>query len=110
MAVMVCYVSYCKKQGLPLMGSRPCSEGRAMQVYEEITPQEMKAEQKEMQMTVQKRGTPPVLIQTVICVLILAAALFLKYVLPAVYEEARMWYDDEMAKSVLITYDDVSSL
>ena len=81
-----------------------------MQIYEEITPQEVKQEQQEVLPTVQKTGTPLIVVQSVLCLLVLLAALVLKYVLPMLYEDARSWYDAEMARSVLITYDNAPNL
>lgn len=49
-------------------------------------------------------------LQTVVCALILLAALFLRSFLPELYGELRAKYDAELNKSILITQDDVSSL
>ena len=47
-------------------------------------------------------------LQTVICVLALLTALFLRSFLPELYGELRAKYDAELNKSILITQDDVS--
>ena len=46
-------------------------------------------------------------LQTVICVLVLLAALFLRSFLPELYGELRARYDAELNRSILITQDDV---
>ena len=47
-------------------------------------------------------------LQTVICVLVLLAALFMHSFLPELYSELRARCDAELNKSILITQDDVS--
>ncbi len=46
--------------------------------------------------------------QTVVCVLILLAAFFLRSFLPELYGELRAKYDAELNRSILISQNDVS--
>ena len=46
-------------------------------------------------------------LQTLVCVLILLAAFFLRGVLPELYGELRAIYDAELNRSVLILQDDI---
>ena len=80
-----------------------------MQVYEEITPQEREEEiQKDVRVPIRKAGFSLVLLQAVICLFLLLAALVMKFMIPTLYEDLRAQYDAEMERSILITYDDIS--
>ena len=80
-----------------------------MQVYEEISPGEGEAELLEaVRAQVKRPGVSLVMAQAVVCLIILLAALLLKFILPDLYTELRGQYDAEMKHSILITYDDVS--
>lgn len=81
-----------------------------MQVYEEMTPQEVKAEEEEKAAVERRVEVPIVVVQAVVCIILLLAALALKYTMPALYGELRAQYDGEMARSVLIPYDNVSDI
>ena len=82
-----------------------------MQIYEEITPQEREEEiQKEVRAPIRKKGFSLVPLQAVICLLLLLAALLIKFALPDLYADLRARYDAEMERSILITYDDVSDI
>ena len=80
-----------------------------MQVYEQITPkeQEREKEQAPPRAAPINRGYRLTLLQAAVCALVLLAALLLRALLPALYTEARAWYDSEMSRSIVITADDV---
>lgn len=82
-----------------------------MQVYEQITPKEQEREKEQAQAPPRaapiNRGYRLTLLQAAVCALVLLAALLLRALLPALYTEARAWYDGEMSRSIVITADDV---
>ena len=80
-----------------------------MQVYEEITPAEMESQERaEMVRQRTKQSVSVLLVQAVLCILILAAAMMLRACLPASYAALRERYESEMARSVLISDADLS--
>ena len=80
-----------------------------MQVYEQVTPEEREAQAQAAEIVrPHGRAVSWTLLQAVICLLVLLAALLLRSLLPAVYGEARAWYDAEVQRSIVITADDVS--
>ena len=82
-----------------------------MTEYEEITPQEFEEEQAMIKNAAHKSGFSWLMLQTWICVLLLAFLLVMKFLVPAVYTEICNWYNSEMERLVLIEYDDsISSL
>ena len=83
-----------------------------MQVYEEITPQENRAQAEEQTMyAASGRERPPwMMVQAIVCLLLLLAVLAIKYALPNLYGDLRTLYDGEMARSIWISLDDVSAL
>lgn len=84
--------------------------GCLLQVYEQITPKEHEEEQQAAAAPKPvRRGGGWTLFQAAVCLLLLLAALVLRTVAPALYAEARGWYDREMDRSILITDDDVSN-
>ena len=83
-----------------------------MQIYEEITPQEHRVQvEAEMMHRAQKREKPPwIMVQAVACLLILLTVIAIKYLVPDFYEELEALYRTEMARSILIEYDELSVL
>lgn len=82
-----------------------------MPEYEEITPQEFEEEQAKIKNAEHKSGFSWLMLQTWICVLLLAFLLVMKFLVPTVYSEICDWYNSEMERLVLIEYDDsISSL
>lgn len=80
-----------------------------MQVYEQVTPEERDAQAQAAEIIrPHSCAVSWTLLQAVICLLVLLAALLLRSLLPAVYGEARAWYDAEVQRSIVITADDVS--
>lgn len=84
-----------------------------MQVYEQMTPREQELEKEqealEERAAAQDHGYRLTLAQAVVCALLLLATLLLRAFIPALYGEARSWYDQEMSRSIVITADDVSN-
>lgn len=81
-----------------------------MQVYEQVTPQEHEAQvQQAEKKPERRRGYPLILLQSVLCLILLLAALLIQFLLPELYADLRAQYDDAMERSILITADDVSN-
>lgn len=79
--------------------------------YEEITPQEFEEEQAAIKNAERKSGFSWLMLQTWICVLLLAFLLVMKLFVPTVYKEICDRYNSEMEQLILIEYDDsISSL
>lgn len=81
-----------------------------MQVYEQITPQEHEAQAQQVEKKPERRREYPlILLQSVLCLILLLAALLIQFLLPELYADLRAQYDDAMERSILITADDVSN-
>lgn len=76
-----------------------------MSQYEEITPQALENEQKNEIEVCKGRKISWVAVQALLCVLILVALLAAKSLFPKSYELFRVWYDEEMKRSVWVEYD-----
>lgn len=81
-----------------------------MQVYEQVTPQEHEAQAQQVEKKPERRREYPlILLQSVLCLILLLAALLIQLLLPELYADLRAQYDDAMERSILITADDVSN-
>lgn len=81
-----------------------------MQVYEQVTPQEHEAQAQQVEKKPERRREYPlILLQSVLCLILLLAALLIQFLLPELYADLRAQYDDAMERSILITADDVSN-
>ena len=80
-----------------------------MQVYEEVTPQEIERQERELITQQRERtGVSVLLVQTAVCLLLLLAVLLLRACLPEAYGRIKEVYEGEMARSVLISHADFS--